>query len=119
MGRGGQNVYTKKVRLEKAKVSLKPSGHPNSLMLAYGANTHNGIIRSYNEDRISIVLDLKRPTASKESWSLDTKIQFFAVFDGHGGQGCSEFLRDNLHNFVALSKNYPKDLELALRDGCE
>lgn len=30
-------------------------------MVAYGANTHNGIFRNYNEDRISIVLDLKKP----------------------------------------------------------
>ena len=30
-------------------------------MVAYGANTHNGLVRNYNEDRISIVLDLKKP----------------------------------------------------------
>lgn len=28
-------------------------------LIAYGANTHNGITRHFNEDRISIVLDLK------------------------------------------------------------
>jgi hypothetical protein len=30
-------------------------------LMTYAANTHNGIIRTYNEDRISIVLDLKNP----------------------------------------------------------
>ena len=44
--------------VERAKVSLKALS-PN--MVAYGANTHNGIFRNYNEDRISIVLDLKKP----------------------------------------------------------
>ena len=44
--------------IEKAKVSQKILT-PN--MVAYGANTHNGLIRNYNEDRISIVLDLKKP----------------------------------------------------------
>lgn len=44
--------------IEKAKVSQRPLV-PN--MMAYGANTHNGLIRNYNEDRISIVLDLKKP----------------------------------------------------------
>ena len=44
--------------VEKAKVSQKELS-PN--MVAYGANTHNGLIRNYNEDRISIVLDLKKP----------------------------------------------------------
>jgi len=31
--------------------------------MSYGANTHNGLVRGYNEDRISIVLDLKKPGA--------------------------------------------------------
>jgi len=44
---------------------------------------------------------------------------FFAVFDGHGGQGCSEFLRDNLHNCIALAPSFPLDLESALKEGCE
>ena len=43
---------------EKAKVSAKILT-PN--MVAYGASTHNGLVRTYNEDRISIVLDLKKP----------------------------------------------------------
>jgi len=34
-------------------------------LIAYGANTHNGIIRTYNEDRISIILDLKNPRQPK------------------------------------------------------
>ena len=44
--------------IERAKVSQKILA-PN--MIAYGANTHNGLVRNYNEDRISIVLDLKKP----------------------------------------------------------
>ena len=85
--------------VEKAKVSQKIQS-PN--MVAYGANTHNGLIRNYNEDRISIVLDLKKPGIQPTSTKQPSfKIQFFAIFDGHGGQGCAEFLRDNLHNMIA------------------
>lgn len=88
-------------------------------MLAYGANTHNGIVRNYNEDRISIVLDLKKPgllpTSSKQP---QFQIQFFAIFDGHGGHGCAEFLRDNLHNFIACQEAFPTDLQTALVQGC-
>ena len=55
-------------------------------MVAYGANTHNGLIRNYNEDRISIVLDLKKPGIQPNSAKQPAfKIQFFAIFDGHGG----------------------------------
>jgi len=31
----------------------------------------------------------------------DTSVQFFAIFDGHGGSQCSEYLRDN---FVKILK---------------
>jgi protein phosphatase 2C family protein 2/3 len=62
-------------------------------------------MRDYNEDRISIVLDLKKNIDPKSNQSntmnSSKKISFFAVFDGHGGATCAEFLRDNLHNFVA------------------
>ena len=85
--------------VEKAKISQK-SLYPN--MIAYGANTHNGLIRNYNEDRISIVLDLKKPGIQPNSSKQPKfQIQFFAIFDGHGGQGCAEFLRDHLHNYIA------------------
>ena len=88
-------------------------------MVAYGANTHNGLIRNYNEDRISIVLDLKKPGIQPTSTKQPAfKIQFFAIFDGHGGQGCAEFLRDNLHNMIASQTEFPNDLDTALRKGC-
>ena len=88
-------------------------------MVAYGANTHNGLIRNYNEDRISIVLDLKKPGIQPNSSKQPKfQIQFFAIFDGHGGQGCAEFLRDNLHNYIASQAEFPSDLEVALRLGC-
>ena len=52
------SVFPPRPIMDKAKVSLKTL-YPN--FVAYGANTHNGIFRNYNEDRISIVLDLKKP----------------------------------------------------------
>ena len=54
-------------------------------------------MRGYNEDRISIVLDLKKPGVTIQT----KRISFFAIFDGHGGSSCAEYLRDNLHLFVA------------------
>ena len=43
--------------------------------MCYGANTHNGLIRGYNEDRISIVLDLKKPGVPPSHTNADgTKI---------------------------------------------
>lgn len=55
---------------------------------SYAANTHNGTIRGYNEDRISAV-------------PLTNDIAYlFAVYDGHGGNGCSSFLQSDLHNYI-------------------
>jgi len=28
------------------------------------------------------------------------EVSFFAIYDGHGGTKCADFLKDNLHNFV-------------------
>jgi serine/threonine protein phosphatase PrpC len=42
---------------------------------------------------------------------------FFAVFDGHGGHGCAEFLRDNLHNIIANQSSFPSNPEKALFQG--
>jgi len=51
----------KNISIDKPKVAIQANLN-NSNLISYGANTHNGIIRNYNEDRISIVLDLKNPT---------------------------------------------------------
>ena len=81
-----QQIIVPQIRrpiIEKAKVSQRPL-IPN--MIAYGANTHNGLVRNYNEDRISIVLDLKKPGIQPNSNKQPKfQIQFFAIFDGHGG----------------------------------
>ena len=83
---------------------------------AYACNTHNGLIRNYNEDRISIIHDLQNP--NQKFSKNHQKVSFFAVYDGHGGKGCAEFLRDNLHNYIASSAHFPHKIELAIRDGC-
>jgi len=31
----------------------------------------------------------------------------FAIYDGHGGSKCADFLRDNLHNYLVIQPSYP------------
>jgi protein phosphatase 2C family protein 2/3 len=81
---------------EPTKASQKKCG----IIKSYAANTNQGIIRDYNEDRVSIILNILKP---KNKINLDIEwpqICFFGVFDGHGGSACADYLRDNLHNFV-------------------
>ena len=84
-------------------------------MLAYAANTNQGIIRNYNEDRVSIILNINKPSARKEEdWP---SCSFFGIYDGHGGQGCADYLRDNLHQFVIREPSFPGDPEASLVNG--
>ncbi len=76
--------------------------------------THN---RGYNEDRVSIILNILKPVSrANENWP---KCSFFGVYDGHGGAGCADFLRDNLHQFVIKESCFPYSPADALRKGFE
>lgn len=44
--------------IEISKISSKNVGS----VFAYGANTHQGLVRNYNEDRVSIILNMMKPT---------------------------------------------------------
>lgn len=55
----------------------------NGIVVTYAANTHQGMVRNYNEDRVSIILNIIQPKFKKvEVWPRSS---FFAIYDGHGG----------------------------------
>ena len=84
-------------------------------MRAYAANTNQGLVRNYNEDRVSIILNIVKPEHRQhENWP---KCSYFGVYDGHGGSACAEFLRDNLHHFVIREDTFPWDPETAIKRG--
>ena len=97
--------------VDKSKWSTRRNG----IVKAYAANTNKGIIRNYNEDRVSIILNILKPNTKKgEEWP---KCSFFGVFDGHGGALWADFLRDNLHQYVIKEPSFPNNPEEALRKG--
>lgn len=88
----------------------------NSGSAIYAVNTTNGLIRSYNEDRVSIVINVKRKADWKQKrWP---NCSFFSIFDGHGGAACADFLMDNLHRFILENANFPEDVPRAISEGC-
>ena len=99
---------------EQSKTSKKKMGAVKS----YGVNTYQGIVRNYNEDRVSIIINMNKPkNYNKKSWP---KISFFGIYDGHGGEGCSEYLRDNLHKLICNDNEYfpdniPEAIKLAFQ----
>lgn len=95
----------------------KSSVKENGVVKAYAASTNQGLVRNYNEDRVSIILNIIKPAhRAAENWP---RCSFFGVYDGHGGAACSDFLRDNLHQFVIRSAAFPFAPKEALRDGFE
>ncbi|KAL4467053.1 hypothetical protein ABPG74_010650 [Tetrahymena malaccensis] len=96
---------------EPTKCSFKRNG----IVKAYAANTNQGLVRNYNEDRVSIILNIMKPASrANEQWP---KCSFFGVYDGHGGVNCADFLRDNLHQFVIKESSFPWNPKEALRNG--
>jgi protein phosphatase 2C family protein 2/3 len=87
----------------KTKIShstTKNSSAQNGIIIGYSANTNQGIVRSYNEDRVTIILNFIQP--KEKNLPYWPKCSFFGLYDGHGGSLCAEYLRDYLHHFVTL-----------------
>ena len=95
---------------DKAQFSQKQIGPLKS----YGYNTFKGIFREINEDRVTVIGQIKKPANCKmKTWP---KISYFAIFDGHGGEGCVDFVNNNFHNYLVENKNFPFDIKIALGD---
>ena len=93
------------------RISTKSFGLINS----YAANTNQGIDRNYNDDRVKIMINMNRPTnyMRKTPWPL---ISFFGIFDGHNGDHCAEFLRQNLLQYIYTNPNFPKNIEKSIKE---
>ena len=96
---------------EQSKTSKKAMG----VIKSYGVNTYQGIVRDYNEDRVSIIINMNKPKNYKKQWP---RISFFGIYDGHGGEGCSEYLRDNLHKLICYNNEFfPDNIPDAIKLG--
>ena len=93
------------------RISSKSFGLINS----YAANTNQGIDRNYNDDRVKIMINMNRPInyMKKAPWPL---ISFFGIFDGHNGDHCAEFLRQNLLEYIYTNPNFPKNIEKSIKE---
>jgi protein phosphatase 2C family protein 2/3 len=67
------------------------------IIKGFGYNSSMGNIRDYNEDTI---------TSLKIALNSGDDYYFFGIYDGHGGNGCSLYLKNYLHNYV---KNFSKE----------
>lgn len=113
-----RDSFEKDISVVKNSVQLDPtrrSTQESGVIKSYAVNTNEGLIRNYNEDRVSIILNIMQ--SGKQSDQKWPKCSFFGVYDGHCGSVCAEFLRDNLHKFILRDKNFPANPREALREG--
>ena len=96
---------------DNAKHSTAHSSPSN--ITAYGANTYQGIIRNYNEDRVSIIFNMKPPSTLPPNTQWP-KVTFFAIYDGHGGNSCADFLRDHLHILICHNECFLSNVQQAI-----
>ena len=93
---------------EDPKCSTKQIGSLKS----FSYNSYQGLFKDYNEDKISITSTIKKPLSSKiKTWP---KMAYFSIFDGHGGEECSEFLKNNFMEYLVENKNFPIDIKLSM-----
>lgn len=113
-----RDSYEKDISVVKNSVQLDPtrrSTQESGVIKSYAVNTNEGLVRNYNEDRVSIILNIMQ--SGKHSDSKWPKCAFFGIYDGHCGSACAEFLRDNLHKFILRDKHFPANPKEALREG--
>lgn len=98
---------------DKVRISRRDNG----VIAAYAAITHNGK-REYNEDRVSIIYNIPKPSNYKDTSSHPwPKCSFFGLYDGHGGNGCADYLRNNLHKFIITEPHFPQNPQKAIVNG--
>ena len=81
--------------------SSKDEFSQEDIIKGYAYNSSMGNIRDYNEDTITAT----KITINNET-NNENNFYFFGVYDGHGGSGCSLYLKNNLHKFI---KNFSKE----------
>ena len=92
------------------------SNQINKYIKSFAVNSYQGLIRDYNEDKVSIILSINKPKNYDEYWPI---CSYLAIYDGHGGSKCCDYLRDNLHRFIIKNEFFPKFPEKSILKGIE
>eukprot|EP00796_Vickermania_ingenoplastis_P007278 gene7278-5122_t len=82
--------------------SASPNGNRTTFLrvLDYGATAEQGTRRTMEDQHVM----------------MKDGFPFFAVYDGHGGSQCAEFLRDHLHEMILNHPDLKKNPEKAIYD---
>lgn len=68
-------------------------------VLGFSATTFNGISKSYNDDRITILMNAQQKFERLQVKNLKF-CNYFGLYGGHGGSECSEYVKERLHKVL-------------------
>ena len=115
------SVPTDIMRVISAKQNSLPSFEPANIIMhqygpieAFASNMHIGTVRANNEDRVSIILKAKDKLTKSKTKSVNN-CSIFSVFDGHGGNSCCNYLKDNLHSKLLSNLDVDGSLFFSIR----
>lgn len=98
-------------RLSKGN-DIKISTSRCGIVYGYAADSHSGLAHYRKFDSMSMIKSLPCPkTISESIWP---KSSFFAIYDGHGGKACSNFLKEQLHNYILQDQDFPYKAKQAI-----
>ncbi len=81
----------------------------------YAFNSYNGTEKSYNEDRTKVIINYPKQLIANGK-TISPHISYFGVFDGHGGEACSNFLKEKLDSFLFNSNLFPSNPIQAIKE---
>ena len=79
------------------------SPKPFSKIMGFGANSFQGTTRDHNEDRLQVIYEHNLASPAN-GISINHNVSYFAIYDGHGGDKCCNFLQQNLHKYIFQSE---------------
>ena len=80
---------------------------PFCIIDSYCMNSYKGLFKDINEDNIISLININKPNNYIGQWP--NSLSYFAIFDGHCGITCSEYLMKNLHNFIFNNQFFPNN----------
>jgi protein phosphatase PTC2/3 len=95
------------------KLPCKPLAHTLPQPFKdFAVVTDVGISRETNEDKVCIIQRFSR----EDDQSSCNPCGFFSLYDGHGGSGCANYLRDNLYTQLASNQFFKTNKMRALQE---
>ena len=98
----------------KAFPDVKQSKEALGNIVGFGVNSYHGKVKNYNEDKIRAVALHK--CQSKINPNITHVVSYFGIFDGHGGNNCSEFLKLNYFEYLTNSPHFPDNPIIAIHE---